>query len=74
MALQLSTYWKRIFMRLGHLDLAAKTGATIVYGPTAQPKFNAHIAADGEVLKVGAISIKVLHTPGHTWNQQRIFL
>ncbi|MBA4055017.1 MAG: MBL fold metallo-hydrolase, partial [Marivirga sp.] len=50
----------------GHLDLADKTGATIVYGPTAQPKFKAHIARDGEELKVGNITIKVLHTPGHT--------
>ncbi|PZR41792.1 MAG: MBL fold metallo-hydrolase [Azospira oryzae] len=50
----------------GHIDLAAKTGATIVYGPTANPKFKAHIAADGEVLKVGRVTIKVLHTPGHT--------
>lgn len=50
----------------GHIDLAAKTGATIVYGPTANPKFKAHIAKDGEVLKVGRITIKVLHTPGHT--------
>lgn len=50
----------------GHLDLAAKTGATIVYGPTAQPKFKCHVAADGEVLRVGSVSIQVLHTPGHT--------
>jgi len=50
----------------GHIDLAGKTGATIVYGPTAQPKFNAHIAKDNEELKVGRITIKVLHTPGHT--------
>ena len=50
----------------GHLDLAEKTGATIVYGPTAQPKFKAHIASDGEVLEVGRVTIKVLHTPGHT--------
>lgn len=50
----------------GHIDLAAKTGATIVYGPNANPKFKAHIAADGEELKVGTIIIKVLHTPGHT--------
>jgi hydroxyacylglutathione hydrolase len=50
----------------GHLDLAEKTGATIVYGPTAVPKFKAHIAADGEVLTVGRVTIKVLHTPGHT--------
>lgn len=50
----------------GHLDLARKTGATIVYGPTAKPGFEAHIAADGEVLKLGDITIKVIHTPGHT--------
>ncbi len=50
----------------GHIDLAAKTGATIVFGPTAQPKFDAHIAYDGEELKVGDITLKVLHTPGHT--------
>jgi glyoxylase-like metal-dependent hydrolase (beta-lactamase superfamily II)/rhodanese-related sulfurtransferase len=50
----------------GHLDLAKKTGATIVFGPTAQPNFEAHIATDGEVLKIGKVSIKVLHTPGHT--------
>lgn len=50
----------------GHLDLAKKTGATIVYGPTAQPNYEAYVAKDGEVLKVGDISIVVLHTPGHT--------
>lgn len=50
----------------GHLDLAKKTGATIVYGPTAQPNFDAYIAKDNEELKVGNVTIKVLHTPGHT--------
>jgi glyoxylase-like metal-dependent hydrolase (beta-lactamase superfamily II)/rhodanese-related sulfurtransferase len=50
----------------GHLDLAAKTGASIVYGPTANPKFKAHIAKDGEELKIGNVTIKILHTPGHT--------
>lgn len=50
----------------GHLDLAAKTGASIVFGPTATPKFKAHIATDGEELKVGDITFNVLHTPGHT--------
>ncbi len=50
----------------GHLDLAKKTGATIVYGPNAKTGFESHIATDGEVLKVGSITIKVLHTPGHT--------
>ena len=50
----------------GHLDLAKKTGATIVFGPTAEPNFEAHIATDGELLTLGNISIKVLHTPGHT--------
>lgn len=50
----------------GHLDLAKKTGAEIVFGPTAQPAFEAHIAKDGEILNVGDVKIKVLHTPGHT--------
>ena len=50
----------------GHLDLAKQTGATIVYGPTAKPEFNAHVATDGEEIKLGNISFQVLHTPGHT--------
>lgn len=50
----------------GHLDLAQKTGATIVYGPTAQPQFDALIAKDNQEFKVGDYTIKALHTPGHT--------
>lgn len=50
----------------GHIDLAKKTGAKIVYGPTAQASFDFHSAKDGEELKVGKITIRVLHTPGHT--------
>ena len=50
----------------GHLDLARKTGATIVYGPGASAKFDIHVATDGEVLDLGDVRIKVLHTPGHT--------
>lgn len=50
----------------GHVDLAKATGAKIVYGPTANPTFEAHIATDGEVLKLGNVTFKVLHTPGHT--------
>jgi glyoxylase-like metal-dependent hydrolase (beta-lactamase superfamily II)/rhodanese-related sulfurtransferase len=50
----------------GHIDLAHKTGAKIVYGPTTQTTYPVHVAKDGEVLKLGNISIKVLHTPGHT--------
>jgi glyoxylase-like metal-dependent hydrolase (beta-lactamase superfamily II)/rhodanese-related sulfurtransferase len=50
----------------GHVDLAEATGATIVYGPNAQPAFKAHIAKDGEELRVGKITFKVIHTPGHT--------
>lgn len=50
----------------GHLDLAAKTGASIVYGPNASTGFISHIAKDGEVFKLGDIEIIALHTPGHT--------
>ncbi|MDH2207666.1 MBL fold metallo-hydrolase [Empedobacter sp. GD03644] len=50
----------------GHLDLAKKTGATIVFGSTAKPGFEAQVAEDGEILNVGNIQIKVIHTPGHT--------
>ena len=50
----------------GHLDLAQKTGATIVYGPRAETGYAAHHAVDGETFTLGNITIKVLHTPGHT--------
>lgn len=50
----------------GHLDLAQKTGAEIVYGPTAKPSFKAHVAQDGEEFKVGKVTFRLLHTPGHT--------
>ena len=50
----------------GHLDLAAATGAPVVFGPEAKPGFEAHIAKDGEVLRFGKLSLEVLHTPGHT--------
>ncbi|MBI5371867.1 MAG: MBL fold metallo-hydrolase [Sphingobacteriales bacterium] len=50
----------------GHLDLANKTGARIVYGPGAKPAFDAHIAEDGEIFRLGDVTITALHTPGHT--------
>ena len=50
----------------GHLDLSKKTGAPIVYGPTAKPDFEAIIATDGQEFKVGKVVFKILHTPGHT--------
>ncbi len=50
----------------GHIDLSQKTNAPIVYGPNAKTGFKAHIATDGEVFKLGNISIKAIHTPGHT--------
>lgn len=50
----------------GHLDLSKKTGAPIVYGPNAKPEFEATIAKDGDILPLGNVKIKVLHTPGHT--------
>lgn len=50
----------------GHIDLSDKTGATIVYGPTANPSFEALITEDNQEFKVGDLTIRVLHTPGHT--------
>ncbi len=50
----------------GHLDLAKATGAKIIYGPNANPTFEAHIAQDGEQFKLGDVTFKTLHTPGHT--------
>ncbi len=50
----------------GHLDLARKSGATIVYGPGAKTSYDIHEAKDNEVFALGDIKIKVLHTPGHT--------
>ena len=43
-----------------------KTGATIVYGPTAEASFDTYVAKDREELRVGNVTIQVLHTPGHT--------
>ncbi|WP_089320368.1 MBL fold metallo-hydrolase [Pontibacter ummariensis] len=50
----------------GHLDLTKATGATLVFGPHAQPAYAAHLATDGEELQLGEVTINVLHTPGHT--------
>lgn len=50
----------------GHVDLANKTGASIVYGPNAKPGYDAIVAKDNEIFKIGAVTLKVLHTPGHT--------
>lgn len=50
----------------GHLDLAKKTGAKIVYGPTAAPAFDAIIAKDGQEFQIGKVILQVIHTPGHT--------
>ncbi|MFA4866961.1 MAG: MBL fold metallo-hydrolase [Pedobacter sp.] len=50
----------------GHIDLAEKSGAEIVYGPTAKTSFKSYIAVDGEQFKIGELTITALHTPGHT--------
>lgn len=50
----------------GHLDLSKQTGAPIIYGPGAKTNFPIHQAKDGEVFKLGKITIEVIHTPGHT--------
>lgn len=50
----------------GHLDLSKETLAPIVYGPNAKPEFECIVATDGQEFKIGDITIKALHTPGHT--------
>jgi hydroxyacylglutathione hydrolase len=50
----------------GHLDLMKKTGAKIVFGPTAKPGYEAIIAEDNQIFDVGRCKVKVIHTPGHT--------
>jgi glyoxylase-like metal-dependent hydrolase (beta-lactamase superfamily II)/rhodanese-related sulfurtransferase len=50
----------------GHLDLAAATGAAIVYGPGTRTSFPVHVAKDGELFSIGRLKVQVLHTPGHT--------
>ncbi|MEP7252753.1 MAG: MBL fold metallo-hydrolase [Ginsengibacter sp.] len=50
----------------GHIDLRKKTGAAIVYGPAANPDFEFISARDNQEFKIGDVTIKVLHTPGHT--------
>lgn len=58
----------------GHEDLAIKTGAKIIYGPNAQPNFEAHIAKDNEQFNLGNIKIQLLHTPGHTMESSTFLL
>jgi hydroxyacylglutathione hydrolase len=58
----------------GHVDLSNETGAPIVYGPTAKPGFDAIIAEDNQEFKIGEITIKVLHTPGHTMESSTFLL
>lgn len=58
----------------GHVTLSKETGATIVYGPTANPAFEAIIAEDAQEFKLGKLTIKVLHTPGHTMESTTFLL
>ena len=58
----------------GHLDLSKATGAPIVYGPNAQPAFEAIVATDEQIFTIGKVKIKVLHTPGHTMESSTFLL
>ncbi len=58
----------------GHVTLSEKTGAEIIYGPTANPDFKATIATDGQIFQLGNVQIKVLHTPGHTMESSTFLL
>lgn len=50
----------------GHLDLQQKSGATIVYGPHTKTRFPIHLASEGETFRIGDLTLKAIHTPGHT--------
>lgn len=50
----------------GHVDLSKKTNAKIIFGPNAKTDYESYVAKDGEEFKIGKLTIKVLHTPGHT--------
>jgi glyoxylase-like metal-dependent hydrolase (beta-lactamase superfamily II)/rhodanese-related sulfurtransferase len=58
----------------GHLDLSEATGAPIIYGPNANPEYDAIIAEDGQIFELGNIKFKVLHTPGHTMESTTFLL
>jgi hydroxyacylglutathione hydrolase len=58
----------------GHVDLAQKTGATIVYGPNAETAYDSYSAKDGEVFNLGKVTMTVLHTPGHTMESSTFLL
>lgn len=58
----------------GHLDLAEKTGARIVYGPNANTTYDVHHGKDGETFQLGDVTIQVLHTPGHTFESTTYLL
>lgn len=58
----------------GHIGLANKTGAKIVFGPGAKTEYSIHEAQDGEEFPLGKVKIKVLHTPGHTLESSTFLL
>ena len=58
----------------GHVDLSKKTGAPIIYGPTAAPEFEAIVAEDNQIFEIGKVKIKVLHTPAHTMESSTYLL
>ncbi len=58
----------------GQVDLAKKTGATIVFGPNANPQYDIHHGKDGEEFKIGDLTLQLLHTPGHTMESSSYLL
>jgi len=58
----------------GQVDLARETGATIVFGPNADPSYEIHQGKDGEDFKIGDLTLKLLHTPGHTMESSSYLL
>lgn len=50
----------------GHVELANRTGAEIVYGQRANTQFPTHKVKDGDVLTIGSLELMFRETPGHT--------
>ena len=50
----------------GHRELAERTGATVLISHRAAAGFPHQAVRDGDIFRVGHLSLQILETPGHT--------